>query len=295
MNRLARVAAAVAALVVLVGVVVWFVGRSDDTPAMGVACEPRTPEDLAVEVVGELPHDPEAFTQGLEVVDGELWEGTGRRGESTLRRVDIRSGEVLASADLDPELFGEGLAEGADGELLQLTWTEGRALRWDPGASRGAGPALVGEFAYDGEGWGLSGIGTGELAMSDGSDTLQIRSSEDFSVSSVLTVQRLEGPADGLNELEWDGERLWANRWQSAEILRIDLDCGSVDGVVDAEPLVARAAELISEAGLERDLDRVDVLNGIAALGPEVGAGDEFLVTGKRWPVAFQVRFVGTT
>jgi glutamine cyclotransferase len=124
--------------------------------------------------------------------------------------------------------------------------------------------------------------------MSDGSEVLTVRSPGDFSVLRSIEVTREGGGADRLNELEWDGERLWANRWQTDEILRIDLDCGVVDGVVDASPLTARAEEVMASRGLERDTAERDVLNGIALAG---GDGDAYLVTGKRWPVLFEVEF----
>lgn len=272
-------AAGALALVVLAG---WLVWRAADG-ATG-DCEAGPPEELRARVLRELPHDPEAYTQGLVLAGGELWESTGLRGESDLRRVDLDTGRVEALVPLDAELFGEGLAEGDGGELVQLTWTSGTALRWDPD-----GPERTGAFTYEGEGWGLSTLDDGELVMSDGSDVLEVRDPADFSVLREVPVERRGGEATGLNELEWDGSRLWANRYQSEEILRIDLGCGAVDGLVDGAPLVRRAEELMAGAGLERDTSRTDVLNGIAWLGPD--DPERYLVTGKRWPVAFEVRF----
>lgn len=250
-------------------------------------CSAAPPAGLRAEVLRELPHDPDAYTQGLVMTAGDLWESTGRRGESDLRRVDVDSGEVLTRAPLDDHLFAEGLAVGQGGELVQLTWTSEVALRWDPTV-----PATTGSFSYDGEGWGLSTLDDGDLVMSDGSDVLAVRDPGSFSVVREIRVEREGGGADDLNELEWDGSRLWANRYQTDEILRIDLDCGVVDAVVDGSPLTERAEELIVERGLDRDTSLTDVLNGIAWLGPT--APDTYLVTGKRWPVVFEVEFVPT-
>ena len=118
--------------------------------------------------------------------------------------------------------------------------------------------------------------------MSDGSDELVQRDPADFSETDRWRVQRDGGPTDQLNELEWDGTHLWANRWQTDEILRIDLACRRVDGVVDASALAADAAATSSAPGDD------DVLNGIAHLP----GTDRFLVTGKLWPTLFEVRFV---
>ncbi len=282
-----RRVAAIVTLVISVGALVlavWMLGGGPDRASSG-ACSPGPPEELTVEVLAAHPHDPDAFTQGLLVdPDGELWESTGLRGHSELRRVDVETGEVIDSATLDSDLFGEGLTRAADGRLVQLTWTAGRALRWDPESLE-----VAGEFRYEGEGWGITTLDDDFHAMSDGSNRLRFRSPGDFEVVGEMEVERRGGSADRLNELEWDGEALWANRYQSSEILRIDLDCGTVDGVVDASGLVDRAQERIGELRLERDLESRDVLNGIAWAGP--GSPDRYYVTGKRWPVLFEVTF----
>lgn len=257
----------------------WLFVRDTTVPGEG-ACDPRPPEALTLEVVAEYPHDPEAYTQGLVFVGDELWESTGLRGESDLRRVDLATGAVLSEVPLEPEFFGEGLALGEDQELVQLTWTSGEAIRWDIGGDE---PTRSGSFDYDGEGWGLTTVDSGDFVMSDGSDRLSVRSTEDFAVSSVFTVGRADGAADRLNELEWDGTQLWANRYRSDEILRIDLECGVVDGVLDASALTRRAAEISAAEGLVRDFTSDDVLNGIAE------RDGRLFLTGKRWPVLFEV------
>jgi glutaminyl-peptide cyclotransferase len=247
---------------------------------------PAEPAQLLPEVVDEVPHDPEAFTQGLVVLDGEVWESTGLEGRSTVRRVDLPTGEVLDSAALADDQFGEGLASRGDDELVQLTWTDGTALRWERD-----GLEPVGSFAYRGEGWGLAAVGGGTLAMSDGSDTVTLRSAGDFSVTATVRVRRAGGGGtDGLNELEHDGTHLFANRWRTDEVVRID-GCGHVDAVVDVSALRQRA-EAVAEA---QGTGAIDVPNGIAALGPGEGTGSgdgRFLLTGKLWPVMFEVRLV---
>lgn len=275
--------------VVALGGAAWVVFSDRGTPTIG-ACDPEPPDALRAEVRATLPHDPDAFTQGLTLDDeGALWESTGLRGESQVRHLDPSSGEVLAASDLDDELFGEGLTVTGQGDLLQLTWTSGRALEWEPSGEPGVGPEQVGAFDYEGEGWGIATLDDDFYVLSDGSARLQFKDPEEFATVSVMDVARDGGPVDGLNELEWDGTDLWANRYQSDEILRIDLDCGVVDGVVDASALSAAASAAIDEAGLERDLAQRDVLNGIAWLGPDDPTA--YYVTGKRWPVMFEVTF----
>lgn len=261
-------------------------GSKDSSSATAAgACAVSTPEALVPEQIATVPHDPDVYTQGLLLDDGVLYESGGRYGESELRAVDPSTGDALHSAPLPDDVFGEGLAVGSNGELVQLTWKEGVAYRWDPAElERSDGRTEpLGEFSYEGEGWGLTTLADGTLAMSDGSDTLTIRNPADFDVVTTQRVTRSGGPADELNELEWDGTSLWANRYQSDEILRIDPECWTVTGVVDTSSLHADATQVAEAAG-----DRIDVTNGIAHL-PDT---DEFLVTGKWWPTMYQVRFV---
>lgn len=232
------------------------------------------------EVIRELPHDPTSFTQGLDEVDGVLYESAGRVGESRLIVLDAGSGSVLAERSVDPKVFAEGLTH-VDGELVQLTWRDGIALRWTTGEDPTDPPEPAGRWTYDGEGWGITTLDDGTLAMSDGSDIITERDPDDFSVLRTWKVERAAGGSDQLNELEWDGERLWANRWQTDEIVGIDTRCGQVVSVVDASALTERAREAAGGAG-------IDVLNGVA----HIGGSDRYLVTGKLWPLMFEVRFV---
>ena len=233
-------------------------------------------ERLAVRVVARYPHDPEAFTQGLLWHDGALWESTGVHGSSSLRRVDLATGVVEERAPLPPEVFGEGLAL-AGGRLVQLTWQEGRAFFWDP-----AGLALLEEKRYSGEGWGLAWDGA-RLVQSDGTSTLTFRDPVSFAALGRQQVTLGGRPLARLNELEVAGAALWANLWGSDDIVRIDPATGRVTGRVDASPLRVEA-----EAAAARLGRRIDVLNGIA-WRPETGT---FLLTGKLWPLLFEVELV---
>lgn len=240
------------------------------------SCSDDAPQRLVPQVIEQHPHDPTSFTQGLLVDDGTLIESAGRYGESSIRVADIDSGTVLRRVDVPDEAFAEGVTLAPDGRLVQLTWKEGRAFVRDPATLE-----VVDEYRYDGEGWGITTLGDGSFVTSDGSDRLTVRDPSTFEPTRTVTVRRNGGPVDQLNELEWDGAHLWANRWQTDEIVRIDPVCSRVDAVVDAGALEAAAQQAAGD-------QPIDVLNGIA----HVPGTDRFLVTGKYWPVLADVRFV---
>jgi glutamine cyclotransferase len=224
---------------------------------------------LRPEILAEIPHDTGAFTQGLLWLNGDLYESTGLYGESSLRRVDARTGAVLRRQKLPATTFAEGLA-WFQGSFIQLTWQEGRAFRysmadWKKPTSR---------FKYAGEGWGLTAIGA-SLWMSNGSDTLYRRDAG-FRITGRSAVRWDGRPVARLNELEAAGGRIVANVWYSDSLFIIDPANGRVLAVVDASGLAARSGR--------RSAD--EVLNGIA-YDP---AKKVFYLTGKKWPKMFKVR-----
>ena len=219
------------------------------------------------QVTGRFPHDPTAYTQGLVWADGALFESTGLYGHSELRRVDLRSGRVLASRPLTADRFGEGLAL-LNGRLYQLTWKEGVAYTYDA-----ATLAPRDSFPYAGQGWGLATDGT-SLIMSDGSDSLRVLSPATFQVQRVVHVRYNGAPLYQLNELEYVNGEVLANVYQSNWVMRIDPATGTVREAIDF-------ADLYPERPAT-----AEVMNGIA-LAPD---GSQLLLTGKLWPVLFQVR-----
>lgn len=227
-----------------------------------------------VEILERRPHDPAAFTQGLEMADGSLYESTGLYGLSSLRRVDPATGSVTAETAVSADLFGEGLTV-VDDRIVQLTWKAGRALVYDRATLE-----LVGEFNYEGEGWGLCRSG-GELVMSDGSDRLARRDPESFELIETVTVASPGVAVDRLNELECVDSLVIANVWQTPELLVIDLADGQVKAVIDGQPLLD---DVLAAAP---DPSTLDVLNGVAALNDGT-----FLITGKLWPLMYRVRVV---
>jgi len=224
---------------------------------------------LGYEVVATYPHDEEAFLQGLIWQDGGFYESTGQYGKSSLRRVEFPSGKVVKKVDLAPDLFGEGLALVGD-RLIQLTWTSNRGLVYDRETFK-----LVGDFSYKTEGWGLTYDGT-NLIMSDGSSTLTFLDPQTFKPVRQLPV-RLDGrPVYNLNELEFIEGEIWANVWQTDNILQIDPATGRVVSLLDLEGILKPSNRKGGE----------DVLNGIA-----YDAGQKrIFVCGKLWPSIFEIR-----
>lgn len=241
-------------------------------PDASVSDVPR----LEVRIVATEPHERTAFTQGLEVDGDRLLEGTGLVGASSVTATDRATGEVLADVDLPGPLFGEGITRAGD-ILWQLTWQDEIAIARDPVTLEERG-----RVSYEGEGWGICAYDD-RLVTSDGSETLTFRDRETFDsveVAGRTTVPvTLDGqPVRSLNELECTPDGVYANVWQTDDIVRIDPDSGDVTAVIDASSL--REA-LPSQDG-------IDVLNGIAAI-PDT---DRFLLTGKLWPTLFEVEFV---
>jgi glutamine cyclotransferase len=238
-------------------------------PAAGTGIPWKPAEHMKVRILGSVPHDTEAYTQGLVWSEGMLYESAGQYGRSTLRQVDPKTGKVLRSVKVPPQYFAEGLARAGD-RLIQLTWNEGTALLYDLATFERRG-----ELPYGGEGWGLCTDGP-RLIMSDGSDRLSFRDPASFATTGGVNVSVDGRPAMRLNELECVGGTVYANVWQSDEILRIDPATGRVTAVIDASGLLT-----------PEEAARAEVLNGIA-YKPETKT---FLITGKNWPKMFEVVF----
>lgn len=223
---------------------------------------------IQAEVLNRYPHDPQAFTQGLLVHDGTLYESTGLEGQSEIRRVDLVTGRVLDRASFDAREFGEGLAVWQD-ELIGLTWTSGVARRW---RLRDFAPA--GLWRYEGQGWGLTSDGE-QIIQSDGSARLHFRDPQTFALRRSITVTLSGRPLDRLNELEFIDGLVWANIWMSPQIALINPADGRVVALMDLT-ILAR------ESGA-RDLDAV--ANGIAW----DASARRLFVTGKLWPTLFEI------
>ena len=228
-------------------------------------------------VLNQYPHDRGAFTQGLEWHDGHLLESTGIVGESSLRLVDPETGDATMLLPSPEELFAEGVTV-VDGVAVQLTYQDRVLLRTPLPDEPGEAPAPTARVdeAYEGEGWGLCFDGT-HLVMSDGSDQLEFRRPDTFAVERTVEVTLGDRSIENLNELECVGDQILANVWQTNSIVAVDSMSGEVQGSIDASDLVP--VELVESSS--------EVLNGIA-YNP---ATDTYWLTGKRWPVMYEVRF----
>lgn len=221
-------------------------------------------------VVAEYPHSVESYTQGLQYVDGVMWEGTGQEGRSQLQRVDLKSGKIDIVAKLSDKEFGEGITHYKD-KIYQLTWLTHIAHVYN------ADGELVNSIKYRGEGWGITTDGQ-ELYMSDGTSTIRRVDPETFKTLESICVTLDGAPLDLINELEWIDGHIWANIYLTDAIVEIDPKTGVVVGYVDLPEL---------RLGL-KDNPEAEVLNGVA-YNP---ANGHLFVTGKQWNKLFEIEII---
>ena len=239
-------------------------------PASSITSQRKAAPVQSYKVIASFPHDTTSFTQGLVFgADGQLYESTGLQGESTLRRVDISTGQTLQRIDVPKEYFAEGLAMIGD-ELLQLTWQHRLGFVYDRKTFK-----QKRTFTYKTEGWGIAYDGASRLVMSDGSDTLTFLDPKTQAVTRTLRVQDAGRPVANLNELEWIEGEIWANVWMTDRIARISPNTGEVNAWVDLSALFPEAQRT----------PPADELNGIAY----DKATRRIFITGKKWPRLYQI------
>lgn len=222
-------------------------------------------------IVRTFPHDDHAFTQGLVISDGVLYEGTGLRGQSTIRRVDLITGTVLQIHALPATYFGEGLTVFGD-RLIQLTWTSRQGFIYHRDSFQEQGT-----FTYPHEGWGITHDGT-RLIVSDGTATLRFWDPNTFAQLGSVVVRDGNTPITRLNELEFIDGVVYANVWKTDRIARIDPTSGQVLSWIDLTGLFPAEQRRTSS----------DVLNGIAY----DAEAKRLYVTGKNWPLLFEIEAV---
>jgi glutamine cyclotransferase len=267
-----RLAGRASRLAVSVGILVTI----GPARAPGSSPSPQSPvrPDASAPVVGyavqhTYPHDPGAFTQGLEYWRGYLYEGTGLNGRSSIRKVELGSGKIVRQRELPRAHFGEGITLWK-ATLIELTWQSQVAFVYDRDTFE---PRRT--FSYPGEGWGLTHDAT-DLIMSDGTAELRFLDPETFKERRRITVTDGGRPVTRLNELEYVKGQVFANIWTTDRIARVDPVSGRVLGWVDLRGLLPGRDRVGSDA----------VLNGIAY----DEAGDRLFVTGKLWPSLFEIK-----
>lgn len=233
----------------------------------GAAPADSLPTDKPI-VVATYPHDSTSFTEGLLYEKGNLLESTGLEGQSVIREVRLRDGKVLREARIAPHYFGEGIVAWK-GRIISLTWQNGIGFTWDRKSFR-----QTGSFRYPGEGWALTHDGH-EIIMSDGTPNLRFLDPETLKEKRRLNVTADGHPVPRLNELEYVKGEILANIWLTDRIARIDPETGHVKGWIDL-------AELARASG-RRGAD--NVANGIAYDASK----DRLFVTGKNWPLIYEV------
>ena len=223
------------------------------------------------ELINAYPHDRTAYTQGLAFENGFIYEGTGLYGESSLRKVNLNTGEVLQQHTHPSRYFGEGITV-LDDKIFQVTWRSRVAFVYDRDNFR-----VLNTFSYEGQGWGITYDGS-SLIMSDGTATLRFLDPQTFREISRIEVTDSNQPVTGLNELEYVRGEVYANVWKTDRVARIAPDTGRVVGWIDLHGLL----------GAEHRDQPVDVLNGIAYDREQ----DRLFVTGKLWPKLFEIKLV---
>ena len=225
---------------------------------------------LSYRVVNTFPHDAKAYTQGLLWQDGVLYESTGLKGQSSLRKVNLLDGKVLQRTDLEAHIFGEGITLFQD-RFYMLSWDTNVGFIFDKFSLQ-----KIDQFQYTGEGWGLTHNGS-ELVMSDGTATLRFLEPNTLQEIRHLKVIDENGEVEALNELEWINGEIWANIYRTNFIVSIDPQTGMVTRKIDFRGLLTPA-----------QMQQVDVLNGIAWDETQ----QRMFVTGKLWPSLFEVMLV---
>lgn len=242
----------------------------------GVRKKSATPQAVeplfyTYEVVAEYPHLRTSYTQGLQFVDGELWEGTGEYGRSQLLRTDLATGKALQSKKLSKEEFGEGITV-LGYKIYQLTWLNGKLHIYDKATLR-----HLATHTYKGEGWGLTSDGE-RLYMSDGTNYIRVLNPETLAQERRFGVTLRGESLQYLNELEWIDGKIWANVYTTDHIVIINPENGVVEGIINLSDILPEK---------ERDY-KTDVLNGIAY----DKATKRIFVTGKNWSKLFEIRVI---
>ena len=249
-------------------------GGGSDKPVIDDSIAKMATKNISYTITAQYPHDTSAFTEGLQVYNGKLYEGTGMENESTLRITDIKTGRVEKKHSYtDPVIFGEGI-QVFKGKIYQLTWKNHIVYVYDINDIKNP----IKQLSWPYEGWGMTNNGT-DLIISDGSANLYFVDPENFSrPKTTILVKHENDPVGNLNELEYVNGFIYANVWQTNYIYKIDPSNGNVIGRIELP-------DLKQQYFADKVTDRTDVLNGIAY----DSSTKKMYITGKRWPKMFEI------
>ncbi len=255
----------------LITVRAFFKGQSQYFQKQIVILPEFKPKQLTYKVIKTYPHDPNAYTQGFVYQDDTLFESTGLKGESSIRKENLETGEIYQSIVIPGDIFGEGITLWKD-KIILLTWQSHTGFVFDRYSMQ-----KIGQFSYATEGWGLTNDGK-NLIMSDGTNTLIFLDPATYAPVKTLGVYDNRGARTLLNELEYIDGKIYANIYTKDIIAIINPHSGAVEAYIDMK-------------GLLKPQDRTqntDVLNGIAFDKKR----HRLLVTGKNWPKIFWIKVV---
>lgn len=248
-------------------------GKMTEQTSNIIVVPTEAPAEYSFSVVHTFPHDPKAYTQGLEYHDGVLYESTGEYGESSLRKVDLNTGKVLQKIDLPKEQFGEGMTI-VGSHIIQLTWQEGIGIVYDKNSFN-----KIKTFNYQAsqEGWGLCFDGE-KLIKSDGSNRLYFLDKDTYQETGYIEVFNHKGPVDSINELEYIDGKVYANLYTTDLIVIINPETGAIEGQLNLIGLLPQSHQTTD----------TNVLNGIAY----DHTGKRLFVTGKNWDTLFEIKML---
>ncbi|RYD77602.1 MAG: glutaminyl-peptide cyclotransferase [Sphingobacteriales bacterium] len=247
--------------------------KSDELTSNIIILAPKSPDLYSYKVLAKLPHDTSAYVEGLQYQDGFFYEGTGEKGKSDLRKVDVQTGKVLQRAKLDTALFGEGIALVGN-KILQLTWQDKKAFVYDKDTFK-----QLAELPYNRDGWGMTFDGE-KIYASDGTNTIYFLDKNTYQKIGSIDIFDDKAARDNINELEYIDGKIYANVYQTNEIVIINPETGTIEGKIDL-------TGLYSADNFKTDWDKSNnVLNGIAY----DKVGKRLFVTGKKWPFIFEIK-----
>ncbi len=252
---------------------VFYEGNIDTISKKITFLNNASPKLYSYKIIAEYPHDKEAFTQGLEFFGDTLYESTGHKGKSSLRKIDYKTGEILVKKDIDKQYFAEGITILND-KIFQLTWTAKEGFIYDLTTLQ-----KTGTFAYNQskEGWGLCNNGN-DIYKSDGTQKIWILDANTLSEKNYIEVTTNKGAKSRFNELEWVEGKIYANTWQKDGIAIINPKNGALEAVINLSGLRKKVLQH----------QNLDVLNGIAYKADT----KQLFVTGKNWDKLFEIEVI---